>query len=74
MFRYWRDLLNAGEARILTAVWQARGHSLSKSDVGIAAGISHTSGTFGTYMSKLRTLELVLKDGNGDFTINPELA
>lgn len=57
---HWlRELGESGAARILRAVADAYPRELSNEEIGAAAQILHTSGSFGTYMSKLRSLELV---------------
>jgi hypothetical protein len=56
---YWLvELGESGAARILR-VLAARKHSMSAEEVAVEAGLSASSGTFTTYLSKLRTLELV---------------
>jgi hypothetical protein len=49
----------SGAARMLQALANAYPQALTKEQLGTAANISHSSGTFGTYLSKLRTLELI---------------
>jgi hypothetical protein len=49
----------SGAARMLAALAEAYPRAITKEELGRAAEISHTSGTFGTYISRLRTLELV---------------
>ncbi|MBE2178902.1 MAG: ATP-binding protein [Chthoniobacterales bacterium] len=70
---YWlRELGSGGASRMLTALADAYPRALTKQDLGAEAGISPGSGTFGTYLSKLRTLELI--EGRGEIKLNPELA
>ena len=45
--------------------------SLTNAEIGDCAGISSASGTFATYMGKLRSLELVT--GRGQVQASPEL-
>jgi hypothetical protein len=59
LYEYWRDYLGGGAARILTALFESHPNIVPKSMLGELAGMSHTSGTFGTYLSKLRTLDLI---------------
>ena len=57
---YWlRELGNSGAARMLEVLAGRYPKSMSDEELAQAAGLSESSGTFGTYLSKLRTLELV---------------
>jgi hypothetical protein len=57
---YWlNDLGASGAGRILRALAEAHPNSMSKEDLGAATELSHNSGSFNTYLSKLRTLELI---------------
>ena len=53
--------------------WETRSYpeSLTKEELGARANISHSSGTFGTYLGKLRTLELV--EGKSELKASEEL-
>lgn len=66
------ELGGSGAARMLRAVADAHPNSLTPAELGAAAGLSHTSGSFSTYLSKLRTLELV--EGRGTITLSGDLA
>lgn len=59
------ELGDGGAARMLSALAKAYPKSLDNEEIGIAADVSHLGGTFGTYMSKLRTLQLVEPAGKG---------
>jgi hypothetical protein len=60
LYRYWmRELGESGAARILQVLFEAYPQRLAKEELGARAGMSSTSGTFGTYLSRLRTLELI---------------
>lgn len=59
LYEYWRNDLGGGASRMLEALFESYPDALTKEELGERAGISHTSGTFGTYLAKLRTLELV---------------
>lgn len=73
LLNYWLgELGNSGAARILQALAEYYPVELSTEQVGAKAGISHTSGTFGTYLSKLRTLELI-SGGRGMLKASDEL-
>jgi len=68
---YWLgELGDSGAARILRALADAYPRSLSQDVVGEAAGLSARSGTFATYLSRLRTLELIT--GRGDLRASDE--
>lgn len=53
------ELGNSGAARMLRVLIDAYPGELMSEQLGQLAGISHKSGTFGTYLGKLRTLELI---------------
>lgn len=60
LLEHWlSELGNSGAARILRAVAEAYPKALSNEQIGDAAQISPASGTFSTYLSKLRGLELI---------------
>jgi hypothetical protein len=68
---YWLKQLGAGgAARMLQVLAEKYPHPLTKEQLGELAQISHTSGTFGTYLGKLRTLELV--EGRGELRASRE--
>jgi hypothetical protein len=72
LLSHWVGKLgNGGAARMLTALANAYPHALSKAELGEAADIKHTSGTFGTYLGRLRSLELI--HGSSTLTASPEL-
>jgi hypothetical protein len=69
---YWlRELGDSGAARMLEALIESYPGSLTKDELGEKAGMSAGSGTFGTYLSRLRTLELV--QGRGELKASDEL-
>lgn len=69
---HWlRDLGDSGAARILRVVAEAYPSALSNAEVGERANLSHQSGTFATYLSKLRSLELVT--GRGEIRASDDL-
>ena len=69
---HWlRDLGDSGAARILRVVADAYPSALSNVEVGERANLSHQSGTFATYLSKLRTLELIT--GRGEIRASDDL-
>lgn len=56
---FWMQEVGGGAARMLAALTERPGIALSREELGEKAGISSSSGTFSTYLSKLRGLELV---------------
>lgn len=60
LFDYWmRELGGSGAGRMLEVLYSAYPKALTKQELGEASEMSSTSGTFGTYLGKLRSLELV---------------
>lgn len=60
LLQYWLNELGEGGAgRILMALAEAYPKPLSREELGHRSGMSASSGTFNTYLSRLRTLELV---------------
>lgn len=69
---HWlRELGDSGAARLLRAVAAAYPASLSNAEAAERASLSSNSGTFSTYLSKLRTLELV--EGRGELRASDDL-
>lgn len=69
---YWiSDLGQGGASRILQALAEQYPRSVSKEDLGKVTGLSHSSGSFNTYLSKLRTLELI--EGRGELKASDTL-
>jgi hypothetical protein len=72
LLAYWlRELGESGAARILRAVADAYPEALSLEAIGARADLNPRSGTFSTYLSRLRTLELI--EGRGMVTASKEL-
>lgn len=71
LIAYWMGKVGGGAARILRACCDAYPHGLTREQLGNAAGLSHTSGTFDTYLSRLRALELI--EGRGEIKASEEL-
>lgn len=60
LFHHWmRELGDGGAARMLQSLFDAYPNGLTKTELGESANISSASGTFGTYLSTLRRLELI---------------
>jgi len=69
---YWmRQLGGGGMARMLKALLDSYPAPLTNAALGEAAGISSASGTFSTYLGRLRALELV--SGRGELRAADEL-
>jgi hypothetical protein len=68
---YWIGQLNGGAARMLRALVEAYPAALTNAELGARAEVSHASGTFATYLSRLRGLELV--EGRGEIRASKEL-
>jgi hypothetical protein len=72
LLEHWlQELGQSGAARMLSALAEVYPRALSKAALGQAANISSTSGTFDTYLSRLRRLELV--EGKTELRANEEL-
>jgi hypothetical protein len=69
---YWISQLGGGAARMLQVLVEAYPRKLTNAELGEAAQISAASGTFSTYLGRLRTLELVT--GRGELAASEELA
>lgn len=71
LLQYWIGELGGGASRMLEALAGSYPNCMTKQELGEVAGIVHTSGTFGTYLAKLRTLELV--EGKAELKASREL-
>jgi hypothetical protein len=69
---YWIRELGGGASRMLRVLVDAYPGGLTNEQLGQAAQISHVSGTFSTYLGRLRALELV--EGRGELRASEELA
>lgn len=72
LLRYWLGELGGGAARILQAVADAYPETLTLEQIGERVNLNYQSGTFSTYMSRLRTLELI-ESGRGWVRVSEEL-
>jgi hypothetical protein len=68
---FWRTKLpGSGVMRLFDAICKAYPKAISKEAAGSAAALSSVSGTFSTYLGKLRTLNLLDRaDGGPDFLL-----
>lgn len=72
LLQHWlSDLGDSGASRILSTLAEAYPQTLSKHQVAERAALSGTSGSFNTYLSRLRSLELI--EGRGDLRASEEL-
>jgi hypothetical protein len=60
---YWINELGGGASRMLQALVDAYPNELTNAEIGERAGISSGSGTFATYMGRMRSLELIAGRG-----------
>lgn len=58
------DKIDGSLARILRPILQAYPDEISQASAGEAAGYSHSSGTWATYLSRLRSLDLIAGRGS----------
>lgn len=56
---YLREFGSSGAGRMLAALADAYPAALSRADLSARATVSAAGGSFDTYLSKLRTLELI---------------
>jgi hypothetical protein len=68
---YWIRELGGGASRMLRALVDVYPSALASEELGRRAGISERSGTFSTYLARLRALELVT--GRGELCASEEL-
>lgn len=73
LLNYWLNELGGGARRMLESLAQAFPKAMTRHELGQAADISALSGTFGTYLGKLRTLELVETVEGGQLRASSEL-
>lgn len=72
LLEHWlRELGTSGAARMLSALAEAYPKALTRGELAEAAELSDRSGTFDTYLSRLRTLELV--QGRSELKASDEL-
>ena len=68
--RYWLEKVGKGERLILQALLDAYPSPLTKGEIAQRSGYAE-SGTFDTYLSRLRTLDLIV--GRGEVRASAEL-
>jgi uncharacterized protein len=70
--KYWIQELGGGASRMLRALVDEYPNPMTNAELGESAGISYVSGTFSTYLGRLRSLELVTGRG-GELRASEEL-
>lgn len=73
LLQKWLDELGGGAARMLQALAGRYPEGFTREELGQASGLSASSGTFNTYLSRLRTLELVTTHAGGVIAAAGEL-
>lgn len=69
----WSGVLRSGAARMLEILFE-RGDYLARRELADAAGLEESGGTFSTYLSNLRTNELIVEDDQRRVRIAPIFA
>ncbi len=73
LFDFWmRDLGATKAADIFRVLYEAYPREMSAEEIGAAAGVSTKGGSFSTFMSRLKSRDLVV-GGRGVFKASPEL-
>lgn len=73
VIQMWLSKLgNGGAARIFKFLADQRPRKFTRSKIGLAVGLQSSSGSFSTYLSKLRSNKLIIKEGS-EFMLNPDL-
>lgn len=71
LLEHWlRELGQSGASRMLRTLADVYPRTMTNAELGEAAGVSSSSGTFSTYLSKLRALELI--SGRGELRASEE--
>jgi hypothetical protein len=72
LLAYWlTELGDGGASRMLRALAEIYPKAMSREELGQATNIAVAGGSFGTYLSRLRTLELI--EGRGELRASEEL-
>jgi len=63
---FWIEIFgeSSGPGKMLRFIDRQHPNSVTREEIGAAVGMSHTSGTFGTYFSKLRSNDLIFVNKN----------
>jgi hypothetical protein len=65
LLNMWLGIIKGGASRMLQALFDTYPNTMSKEELGESAGISSSSGTFGTYLAILKRNGLIKVDRNG---------
>ncbi len=60
LLQYWKTDLGGSRAEMLQYAYERYPHTFTDEELGNAIGIVHTGGSFGTYLGRLRALELIM--------------
>lgn len=72
LLAYWlNELGDGGAGRMLRALADVYPQTMTRDELGAATNIAPAGGSFGTYLSRLRTLELI--EGKSDLKASEEL-
>jgi len=64
IIQQWRDILKGGAKRMFDVLVDNYPNSLSKEEIGELTQLTHNSGTFGTYLSILKSNNLIEIEGS----------
>ena len=69
---FWCERLSGKARELLRHLFSNEDEKFTKEELGEAVGLSHSSGTFGTYLSSLTSNNLAVRDGKL-YSISPDL-
>lgn len=69
---FWCERLSGKAKEMLKVLFEQQDCIFTKAELADAVGLSHTSGTFGTYLSSLTSNNLAVRE-SGHYTISPDL-
>lgn len=70
---FWCERLKTSAGSILRHMFSRPAESFTKSELGEAVGLKHTTGSFTTYMSSLTSNNLAVKDSAGRYQVGEDL-
>ena len=68
----WIQKFRPGEAKLIRKIAEIYPSSITREELGEETGMTHTGGTFTTYLGTLRRNQLVIAEGN-EVRLNPEI-
>lgn len=71
LLQYWMAEVGGGASRMLAALAEVYPQTMTRAELGEATSIASSGGTFASYLSRLRTLELVT--GSAELKLSEEL-